>query len=209
MRTLGDGAACASNLRQLGAAVRGYVSDNNNTTFPDDDPLYPSDASGRWLSALRDTLQISYQPPLSSDIQGPLSKLFICPSDPSKGGWAGPSAPNGVARGSDVNVSGARLRSYTPNRLALNRRISEFSRPSQTIILTDFPWGKQGTRAIYPGPGSNWEKNYPTDWHNGTMNCLFLDGHVEAIPGKNMVWGKGNERYWYVDYPTSGNSDYK
>lgn len=192
-------AKCVGNLRQIGLAVRTYLSENNNLMFSDDGGGKPVYKDGYWLTALRDIFDQAVILPSSGPAQGKSFSLFVCPADPTRGGWEKFGAPAGIPNG-DPDMVGIRARSYLPNRFALSRRMSEFSRPSQTIIFADYGWGSIGTRSIWANAAS-WYNNYPQDWHGGKLNCLFMDQHVEALSIKSLKWGGDNTRLWYPDYP--------
>lgn len=202
IKSSANAAACASNLHQIGVGVTSYVSEN--------------DAK---IPAIRDlTLNGWFQQIFADSIittggqsttsygatfpHGPLVKFWICPGDPTRGGWKSLGAPNGVP-GADPADTAVNAHSYTPNGWVLNVKLASISRPSQTILVTDFQWGNAGTRYILPA-NSPWKESIPQHWHNSYVNCLFVDGHVEKLLAKTIIWGGSNSKLWYSDYPSSG-----
>lgn len=193
-------AKCASNLRQIGVGVRTYLSEHNGI-FPPEPPY------GSLNGFLLTTMEGYYPEPSeytsgmggAAIPKGPVVKFWVCPSDPTHGGLNKYGALNGVA--GDESQSGVNAHSYAANAYLFRRAIFEVSRPSQSILVADFPWSINGTRAIYPA-GAPWMNMYPKDWHQEKINCLFVDGHVEPLLAKSLVWGQSNSKYWYPDYPS-------
>lgn len=197
-------AACASNLRQIGVVVQLNTADN-------DGRLPTIKQSQLALNAFLIDLFASTFPATGvltktsygADIaHGPLVKSWICPGDPTRGGWVKLGATNGIPGepNSDTSIN---AHSYCLNMLVNYRKMAEIAKPSQTILMTDFDWGGIGTRANWPY-SSPWKDNLPTTWHDGKINCLFVDGHIEALKVETLIWGQSNSRLWYANYPSSG-----
>lgn len=198
---------CASNLRQIGVATQMYIAENNNTIYPDarltpnGQATLVSDGLGRWISAINEVLSRPTSNSAADDIQGDVLDILVCPADKTRGGWVNLGGEKGIT--GDRQTAGIKAHSYLPNRLVLNRKVTEIVRPSRTILMTDYGWAQLGTRAIYPH-SNPWMANFPTKWHGGNVNSLFIDGHVELLPIASLQAGKENGSLWYVDYPSSG-----
>ena len=200
-RTAGN-AKCVGHLRQIGIGVQKYITDHNGKL--------PSEPGLALNAFLIDTLQ-GMIPEASGNVgyvgamtiaKGATVPWWICPNDPTRGGWVRFGAVNGIP-GDGEAERGVNAHSYSPNVALAYRRITEIPRPAQSIMMADFPWGMLGTRGIWPG-GANWTNALPRDWHAGKVNCLFVDGHVQAIDADSLALGKLNAYLWYADYPQSG-----
>lgn len=187
-------ANCTANLRRIGEGVRLYS--NENSGFLPKLAIVPT-GQNELLMTLREYLGAGENDYKSTTVV----KSWICPGDPTRGGWKRAGALHGIE--GDERLVGILAHSYLANRLVLGYRQTEISRPSQSILMADYPWGKLYTRAISPEQ-SPWKENFPTEWHRGNINCLFVDGHVELLPIKSLIWGESNSRLWYADYPNSG-----
>lgn len=197
-----NAAICAANLRQIGTGILASVGENDGKLPPE--PALS--LNGFLMDALAGTYETSGTHSTTSYgakvARGPIVKSWICPGDPTRGGWQRFGAPNGVPGNNDAET-GVNAHSYSANRLVLNRKLGEIPRPGQSILMTDFQWFVPGTRLIWPDI-SPWKDNIPTTWHKGGfVNCLFVDGHVESLSAKTLVWGQSNTRLWYSDYPES------
>lgn len=190
---------CIANLRQIGAGIFSYTSEHDGY-LPPEPPLslngFFMDVYAGQFSTAAGSATTSYG---AAYYYGPTVKTWICPGDNTMGGLQSRGATNGVPGGN----TGVNAHSYAANRLVLNRRTMEIPRPAQSILMTDFQWGIIGTRAIWPH-SPPWSDNFPTKWHNGIINCLFVDGHVEPLRAETIKWGGSNTRLWYADYPSSG-----
>ncbi len=202
MKASADKAACANNLRLIGAGVTSYVGEHNGKI-----PAIKELTLNGWLQEIfADSITTTgVQSSTSYGAaypHGPVFKLWICPGDPTRGQWQFRGAANGVP-GTNENDTGVNAHSYSPNGWVLNRKMASIARPGQTILMADFQWGVNGTRFILPA-SSPWKDCFPLKWHNSYINCLFVDGHVEPLLAKTIIWGGSNSKLWYSDYPSSG-----
>lgn len=180
-------AGCASNLRQIGLALRAYVDDHDGA-YPAS-PLtaaveIESDAEERedpseWDEAIKPYLRSK--------------PVFRCPSDPSP-------------------VEFFEM-SYTLNASFIGISEGAVSYPSQTILAADrrntllnqdqpalFAWWKwQGhlwpPRAA-PDPTPAAARDLALDRHGDGLSFLFADGHVRHLTFR-LTWGAGRaNQYW-------------
>lgn len=195
LRQTSNAAKCASNLKRIGEDFQLYL--NDNAGLLPNLPVIPR-SPNEILMQLAGYAEAARG---RTDTDRSSVSYWVCPSDPSKGGWIKHGAPYGFE--GDPQEVGILAHSYLPNRLVLGFRILEISRPSQSILVADFPWARLSTRSIVP-MDSPWKESFPKDWHQDSINCLFIDGHVERLPIDTLTWGGSNTSLWYADYPESG-----
>lgn len=180
MRQASQRAACASNLRQIGAAMLGYAIENGNT-LPG--PLYSgckntyesnhlgnivdSPTYGSLIAKLAPYLDLI--PPAPS--QTLRSEVFTCPA------WLDTVA----------NPKGTPYRVVWEIELGENTKVQPFGYPrtSEPIKIDHIP-SPARTPALYDldqavaGGGTNLNIP-PKPVHGSTRNTLFFDGHVKAV----------------------------
>jgi prepilin-type N-terminal cleavage/methylation domain-containing protein/prepilin-type processing-associated H-X9-DG protein len=181
-------ASCLSNLKQIGLAVMQYTQDY--------DERYPLPL---WLpNGLADRSVVASQSPLVSgtpaatfgdtgtltwmDFTFPYTKslqVFICPSwvNPHPTSWINPASYGYNAFISGWKSGTGATASYAP--LAL----SAVSRPSETVMILDFPYVSDVTAAnycstsAYLSPTSSYKD---VMWpHLGGGTITFADGHAK------------------------------
>lgn len=196
-------ARCISNLRQIGVYMNIYLMDNRHRMFADNHPtnIYWGQ-NGMWLPALRKVADVATELPAAGVPEGSEFPLFICPADPTRGGWMVSGEQRGIPLTANRAVEGIKLRSYLPNRYILNQDVRKFPNPPERIIaFIDFQWAKIGTRAWW-GAGPNWYNNYP-DWHGDHLNCLLLDLSVRTLPISSIKPGGSHYSYLNPHYPSA------
>jgi prepilin-type processing-associated H-X9-DG protein/prepilin-type N-terminal cleavage/methylation domain-containing protein len=156
-------AACAGNLRTLGAAITSYSEDHNGCL-----PFgYCDTADG---AEVWTTYILPYLPPGSQGSTG--NNVLYCPSTSLNG--TDLYQRNRATWDTDYTCNAYALKTFNESHL---NRLSECG--PTTILLYD------GCGAGLPGA----EVQYPR--HNGGLNCLFADGHVDylkAVPEDADSW---------------------
>ena len=173
----GKSAKCMSNMRQIGAAVGSYVTDNQ--TYPSAFTLAANFSwdGPYWMDQLKTYLPNAYpDPPGAPAGWFNRNPVFYCPAEMSHHPYSD-YGPNGLVM--YVANSGVQMR---PQNL---------TRPAQTILLADSRWGtgKQGTFLIDVGgflanpkqQGLTGSPYPPRHGGGKIVNAMFCDGHIEAM----------------------------
>ncbi len=192
-------AVCMSNLKQIGVGMLMYLDDWNGY-FPKN-PL-DTGAGHCWDMQIAD--YISYKHPTTAQWGPP---IFHCPSariNPAVG-YAGAS------RGYFMNFYVAM------NYDGINEKIGRIPRPSELGVIFELQEVAYNPPAEHFVGGSSANREYITIWsdnykylayrHNGGMNFLCADGHVEWTKpgnsnyGEKPIWffcghGSCNGKYW-------------
>jgi prepilin-type processing-associated H-X9-DG protein len=137
------------------------------------------------------------------------ARIFICPGDPTQGGQIALGAgAYGLSDAVPVQNWARDYRSYNINAnvTANGVKRNEIKHPSETILFADFPFWSVGTNVIqipdHPAARKLWEGRLPTQWHNGSINCAFVDGHVESFQAATLHDGASNGQLWWLNWPT-------
>jgi prepilin-type N-terminal cleavage/methylation domain-containing protein/prepilin-type processing-associated H-X9-DG protein len=202
------GAACLSNLKQMGLAWMMYAQDYDEE-FPFADPA--PDANGGTCQQMKDRGSFGGW---IGNLLLPYSKnvnIFTCPSNPKL------NAVNGNC-GLQTGVQYV-YTSYGYNYVSLDRQSqANVSRPADLIAIydaisawTDCPYAQAGSCGIWaqrdipaffkkngialaPGmqdPAKNWVGGYVNHVapHNNTVNYMFADGHAKSSRWDRLTWG--------------------
>ena len=169
-------AACQTNLRNIGAGLGTYSADNGRTV-----PAYRNSDRKTWGEILA-----VWSPDFASDGTDVFSSVYRCPENRTQA--------RGVGAGSGERQTSYAINGYSSEPSSTENRytdqpIGKITAPSQLYAVTEGiyhrsePNKESGANTIpdniYPGQGLD-NARYP---HDGAMNVLFADGHVERLPG--------------------------
>jgi prepilin-type N-terminal cleavage/methylation domain-containing protein/prepilin-type processing-associated H-X9-DG protein len=214
VRNKAKGVRCASNLRQIGVAIRGFANDNKGMIVPyrGEPTSAENDTPILWTEYLVPYMSIKTpdgkMPTLAdgSDYKEDSRFFYMCPSSPVPVNWRawGNYALHPVV----MKATGSKKPNFP---------ITKVQRPSQLILIADgsvFTGEGLNGGASDDNSGQYFNKTYPftadpsnilnapvaaeaanpnadgaIGWfryrHNNTVNCLYLDGHVSNIPYGN------------------------
>jgi prepilin-type processing-associated H-X9-DG protein len=178
MRGAAQSTYCINNLRQIGVALLGYTNDNNGRLIPA--ASLGGSPQRYWFDALDDYMG---EEPDNFDRDRPHA-WQLCPAKPVR-----PENRTVVGYGWNHRNFGYTLNdtSYGPN-----ARLSEVSRPAETIIIADsvditgneaLP-GTHEHRYLYANQVAKLAKR-----HSGRGNYLMLDGHVATYRPEDVYEG--------------------
>ena len=173
---------CVNNLKQMGLGITLYASDelgfaptrsSNSTLYVKYTASTGGDLSTWWWQ-IADKINL----PLQTGIQ----QISWCPS----------GVPKYIASPPTFGFDGTYGTNYVLNMtLELNKkRIIDLTSPDESLIVMDGKDTALGSFAAYFG-GGNSETNHIDSTktnrrmnicHGNSVNCLFVDGHVESIP---------------------------
>jgi len=199
----GRSAHCMSNLRQVGVAMGMYVGDNagfvppfsngmesdgNSTTidgvtytqFRTHHLLRMWDKPGPFVAHPRDGAGFlgSYLSTRAGSTRNILGCLTVAEGPELKPmTWGGTVNTYPVYRASSYGLNYARVTSGPPNYAAV--LYSAFPQPSKMAYICD-EIGASTPFVAWVGPvWPDYTEAAPAARHNGSFNCLFVDGHVE------------------------------
>jgi len=181
-------AVCTNNLRGLNLAVTMYTDDNSGI-FPRADSMFeisggsPSDGSSYMnLSRIADYIDSTF-PGLDGTPanHNRIARYFHCPSDPRPDtiGW------NGIYQ----NI-GYQINAFLPDGNTYGGpgippvRLADVKRPEKVVMMYD---GSSGAIWFSLSPYFGWTTIQ--ERHRGYANVLFVDGHITAYTGLQILPG--------------------
>jgi prepilin-type N-terminal cleavage/methylation domain-containing protein/prepilin-type processing-associated H-X9-DG protein len=159
-------ASCASNLKQIGIALMQYTQEYDERYMID----YDSGANRPYKQSIQTYLKSG--------------QVWACPSNPQNS-----IVPPGFEAG---NGYPAIVKSYSanpriivpgwasPNGQTTGTSLSFIQSPSQKIILSESFYEWQMMYADWLAPGRHDARDNMFAGHLGSINCLFVDGHVKS-----------------------------
>jgi prepilin-type processing-associated H-X9-DG protein/prepilin-type N-terminal cleavage/methylation domain-containing protein len=199
---------CAAQLEQIALAVRTYAQDENHRIITAGEIIHAGDVNevlSAWFIRLLPYIGRKIN---KTDIFANKAPIWICPEDKDaypKGYRNCPHepvvtyAPNGyypqtnAAETVPDNIRLGPAGGYT---------LADLTHPSECFLVGETSYAAQFYDADSPSFAAY---NLPRDghhrctsgfYHNGTMNLLYADGHIENIKGKrtsDLVWPEGFE----------------
>lgn len=173
----GRSATNASNLRTIALANQLYAAENNGESVM----AFSAAETGLsllWYQELRP--YVGFVKERKGEVEP-----FISPCDPNEGGRVGGVVVQDWQRRSySVNYN---IRTYSTGQIYKRVPMSGMD-PSKMIFACDHRAIEIGTHGIMPSSQASLDM-IPLDWHNdyGSAQFVFLDGHVEMIPVKDVM----------------------
>lgn len=170
-------ASCASNQKQISAAIMQYIQDNDES-YP-----VPTDWVRNWAQSI--------YPYVKS------TRVFVCPSNP-----LAPRSAMWWQDKSTQEIPGSYAYNYHFGETFLwagsagVMTTSKVDSPSQKILIAEMTNDEAGIAwPNWTNPGSTRFKDDAFAGHNGMMNVAFADGHIRTIkPMKTVspvnMWGQ-------------------
>ncbi len=180
-RSVAKTVACSSNLRQMFTGIECYAQEYNDRLVPAADSYHtlPWYAWGvLWQILLADELKLSKK---MTSANMPAGGFWLCPEKVSS---FHPTRPT-------ENWYGYNALGLSVSPLANPRRITEFERPAQIIVISDAVDHLIAYLSPYTWPSFQGASD---PRHNNKCNILWLDGHVKALPVSKFLY---DSRLWY------------
>lgn len=161
-------AKCISNLRQIGLIMTMYADDYDGWFMP-----YYNGSKNWHYNTDGSYLMYGYSNATNID-----PGILFCPSSGSNSALDGGYGANALHEG-----QGGTLMAYIPNTDYPFAKLSQVRKPSETVNIWD------GTCARYIADVTNSSKFVAR--HNGGLNLLFVDGHVEWMTSEQVASTNG------------------
>jgi prepilin-type N-terminal cleavage/methylation domain-containing protein/prepilin-type processing-associated H-X9-DG protein len=196
VRSAARGATCTSNLRQIGAAMIAYTTDNAGQLPPLEIRDKDNKQSGIWTTALTNDGYL----PLVTNKQGKLSRgdgVWACPDCTDPRGTGKPElAFNGYGVAEPTVLQKSNLVSDVNKREGKNDimgslRLSQIPNPERTWLVGDTANTPQdlktGWYAIWANPQQWTSSHSPAARHAKKVNVCMVDGHVESLTMQELL----------------------
>lgn len=173
-------AQCASNLRQIHAAIMLYANDNQGYIV-----LGHSDEPGNAVVWSNGWHKDRWESPLAAYVGGKdaWGKIVVCPAnrtdmpvEASPRGW---NVKNDYGYPYIVNYNVMSPYGYP------RRNYADITSPSRTVMVTDSESADKWMRGFSSAPGSEW--NGVAEKHQARVNVLWADGHVSPQRKQDIV----------------------
>lgn len=174
-------ANCVSNLRQVGSTVYQWSQENSDRLPPvsQNQNNFLGLEHYRWHEDLIEyAMGISLENLWFSNAGA--ENVFVCPTAYME--YAGSPGFRADRQGYTYGMSRYSNGGFHPwPTLPANRTITDFRSPSLTALFMDGSYASGAghwVNDVSKDPGNEW---YPQFLHNGSINVLYVDGHVERV----------------------------
>jgi prepilin-type N-terminal cleavage/methylation domain-containing protein/prepilin-type processing-associated H-X9-DG protein len=168
---------CANNLRQIGTAFFLFADDHSNL-FPESGAVIPWNSTDgttgqqSWMQQLAPYLGNASDPAAG----GPTQSVYTCPSSSQV---VAPDKYYSYFNGAHAAKAYLQQNGGTGEYAAIKRTL--IAHPSQQILSGDITdWNSSGTSDADKDDYAQCPFDKESTFHNGNVNLLFCDGHVEA-----------------------------
>lgn len=208
-REMARGATCKSNLKQIGAALMMYTQDYDETTVPLDTCGAQLLETGRLSSVTCTPTSSQYRHGWYNVIHPYVKNfgVFNCPSGIALGvirydgelaqsfsyGYNYAGASGGRSFGCAGNC-GVDLSPLIGFNLWTGQSLSAVEDAAGTMWVLDGRY-----YYAFTGPAAPSDAYVPTNRHSGTINAVYMDGHVKGSPWQKIgggAWGAGTYQPW-------------
>lgn len=182
IRSAARGATCTSNLRQIGAAMLSYASENSGQLPPLEDRTGSNDGlKGIWPVIIADGGHLDKFTNSKGEL-GCGAGVWACPDcttvQKNYNGYGGAEGTVMKVKKGSIPGSGSSRLSAIPN-------------PERTWLVGDTANNakdlKTGWYAIWANPKQWTNAHAPAARHGGKVNVCMVDGHVESLSMKELV----------------------
>ncbi len=191
IREKSQGVTCMSNLKQVGAAILMYATDNNNKLPPS--PAYDTETAKDgdiWPLVVARAGYLWSDPDVGPPPCG--KGVWTCPGcDYMSDAYGGYGVVENAIFVRENAI--AEVTSQNGGKEKGSLRLTSIPDPSRTWLVGDAAQNnknyKKGWYAIWSRPGE-WDNSHcPAERHGGRANVCMFDGHVESLTTKQLKAG--------------------